>query len=132
MYNKAYQVNYTAEYICFIKGLGFIDLDIIEYQVVNSLKPTNFSFNHINEQYQAESIWYILSRTLKQFFEKKLHYQTIVICPNTRFSKYKIQKMPLSHIKYNIEKADIFSLSVLLYNKANISQTIDIMPELTH
>lgn len=44
MHNKAYQVNYTIRYICFIKGPGFIDLNTIDYNVLNSLKLANFLF----------------------------------------------------------------------------------------
>lgn len=44
MHNKAYQVNYTIEYIYFIKRSSFIDLNTIDYDILNSLKLANFLF----------------------------------------------------------------------------------------
>lgn len=41
MYNKAYQIKYIARYVYFKKRLDFINLDIIEYDIVNSLKFVN-------------------------------------------------------------------------------------------
>lgn len=49
MHNKAYQINYITNYIYFIKGPSFIDLNTIDYESINSLKPINFLFDYIDK-----------------------------------------------------------------------------------
>ena len=67
MHNEAYQFNHITWYVCFIKGLGFMDLDNIDYNVVNNLIPADFLLDHLGEQYQADFLRDMLSRTWKQF-----------------------------------------------------------------
>lgn len=39
-----------------MKGLGFIDLDNIDYNVVNCLKSAHFLFDPVDEKHRTKSV----------------------------------------------------------------------------
>lgn len=72
MYNQNYQVNYTASYICFMKGDKYFHSSSVDYSTINSLKLENFLLNDFTLKYHCKSIQYILPNIWKQYFSKQL------------------------------------------------------------
>lgn len=66
MYNKANLVNNITRSISFMKNLGYINLNIIDYDTVNQLKPANYVLNYVYKQYKTNFVQYILLQILKQ------------------------------------------------------------------
>lgn len=72
MYNQNYQVNYIANYIYFMKDDGYIHSSSVDYSVFNSLKPKDILSDDFALKHHCESVQYMLSNTLKQYFSKQL------------------------------------------------------------
>lgn len=131
MYNQAHQVNYTVGYVCFIKGNGYLDNSTLDYNAVNCLTPADFLHSPSETLYHLDSVKYMLSHVMEQYFGKQMRYQKIKVClKETWLPKYRKWSMPLEHMQCAVQKADIIPLPTLLYNEASISATIEIIREL--
>ncbi|MCJ1342648.1 hypothetical protein MMC31_000835 [Peltigera leucophlebia] len=75
MYNQNHQVNYTAGYICFMKGNEYLYSSSVDYSAVNSFEPEDFLPDDSALKHHCESAQYILSNIFEQYFSKQLRHQ---------------------------------------------------------
>lgn len=128
MYNQAHQVNYTAGYVCFMKGNGYLYNSTLDYNAVNCLTPADFLHGPSETLYYLASVKYMLSHVMEQYFRKQMWYQKINVGPKeTWLPKYRKWSIPLEHMQCAVQKADIIPLPILPYNKASINATIEII-----
>lgn len=112
-----------------MKGQEFFSCHTINYDAFNKLKSKDFLVIPTKFQYQTKAIRNILSQVLSQYFGKKFCKVRIII-NDIRLPKYKKWPMPLKKMQCTKKKANILSLPILPYNKAGISEIIDIFKEL--
>lgn len=75
MYNQNHQVNYTADYICFMKGDEYLHSSSVDYGTFNSLEPKDFLPDDFALKHHCESVRYMLSNTLEQYCSKQFRHQ---------------------------------------------------------
>lgn len=78
LHNCARLLFYTTRYVYFLKAsdgssLLYLTNDNIDYLAVNNLSVGNLLLKPSGEQYQSETIQYILSITLEKYFEKAIY-----------------------------------------------------------
>lgn len=80
----------------------------------------------MNFDHQLAIVWYSISEIFEQYFATAMQKQK----NNCNILIYCKWVSPLLDIRYNLKKADCFPLSILMYNKNTILETIDIIREL--
>ncbi len=129
IHNKNHQVAYITRYVCFIKCEAFFLCHTINYEVVKKPTSSNFLLIPTDFQHQTKPTCYMLSQVISWYFGKEICKERIII-NGVWLPKYRKWLIPLKKIQCVKEKANILPLPTLLYNKSEISETIDILKEL--
>lgn len=129
LHNKAHQVAYTAGYVFFMKGAGYLNANSINHAAIRDLKSADFLLDLAGNNHRQASSRYMLSQVLSRYYKKQLSAQKKDV-GGKFLPKYWKWRMPLKEMQCAVQAADIVPLPTLPYDESKISGTIEILQEL--